>query len=28
LDKWRLVPMVDSADSSDPVVIDLVETFF
>ena len=28
MDKWRLVPVIDSADASDPEVIDLVETFF
>lgn len=27
-DKWRLVPIVDDADSDDPRVVDLVHTFF
>jgi D-serine deaminase-like pyridoxal phosphate-dependent protein len=27
-DKWRLVPVVDSADLPDPRVVDLVPTFF
>jgi D-serine deaminase-like pyridoxal phosphate-dependent protein len=27
-DKWRLIPVVDDADGSDPVVVDLVQTFF
>ncbi|MEO8907136.1 MAG: alanine racemase [Microbacteriaceae bacterium] len=28
MDKWRLVPVIDDADSADPRVIDAVETFF
>ena len=28
LDKWRLLPVLDSADAGDPRVIDLVETVF
>ena len=27
-DKWRLIPIVDSADADDPVIIDAVETHF
>lgn len=27
-DKWRLIPVVDDADSDDPRVVDLVHTFF
>ncbi|MGF0313679.1 amino acid deaminase [Rhodococcus sp. IEGM1428] len=27
-DKWRLVPVIDDADSDDPRVVDLVHTFF
>ncbi|OZD02340.1 amino acid deaminase [Rhodococcus sp. 06-235-1A] len=27
-DKWRLVPVIDDADSGDPQVVDLVHTFF
>ena len=27
-DKWRLIPVVDNADAADPVVVDLVRTFF
>jgi D-serine deaminase-like pyridoxal phosphate-dependent protein len=27
-DKWALIPMLDDADSDDPVVVDLVRTFF
>jgi D-serine deaminase-like pyridoxal phosphate-dependent protein len=28
LDKWRLIPVIDSADAVDPVVVDLVDTYF
>ncbi|GAA1722721.1 amino acid deaminase [Isoptericola hypogeus] len=28
MDKWALVPVVDDADAADPVVVDLVRTFF
>jgi D-serine deaminase-like pyridoxal phosphate-dependent protein len=27
-DKWGLIPVVDDADAADPVVVDLVRTFF
>ncbi|WP_067506807.1 alanine racemase [Nocardia puris] len=27
-DKWRLIPVIDSADAADPRVVDLVHTFF
>jgi D-serine deaminase-like pyridoxal phosphate-dependent protein len=27
-DKWSLIPMIDDADADDPVVVDLVRTFF
>nr|WP_072806556.1 amino acid deaminase [Rhodococcus yunnanensis] len=27
-DKWRLIPVIDDADSDDPRVVDLVHTFF
>lgn len=27
-DKWRLIPLIDSADAQEPVVIDVVSTFF
>jgi D-serine deaminase-like pyridoxal phosphate-dependent protein len=27
-DKWRLIPVVDDADSDEPLVVDLVHTFF
>lgn len=27
-DKWRLIPVIDDADSPDPLVVDLVQTFF
>jgi D-serine deaminase-like pyridoxal phosphate-dependent protein len=27
-DKWNLIPMIDDADADDPVVVDLVRTFF
>jgi D-serine deaminase-like pyridoxal phosphate-dependent protein len=28
LDKWTLIPVIDDADSTDPLVVDLVRTFF
>jgi D-serine deaminase-like pyridoxal phosphate-dependent protein len=28
MDKWQLVPVVDDADAADPVVVDLIRTFF
>ncbi|MGO4690330.1 amino acid deaminase [Glaciibacter sp. 2TAF33] len=28
LDKWRLIPVIDDADTADPAVVDLVETYF
>jgi D-serine deaminase-like pyridoxal phosphate-dependent protein len=28
MDKWVLVPVIDDADAADPVVVDLVRTFF
>ena len=27
-DKWGLVPVVDDPDAADPVVVDLVRTYF
>jgi D-serine deaminase-like pyridoxal phosphate-dependent protein len=27
-DKWRLIPVVDDPDAADPVVVDLIETYF
>jgi D-serine deaminase-like pyridoxal phosphate-dependent protein len=27
-DKWRIIPVIDSADSADPAVVDLVRTWF
>ena len=27
-DKWGLIPVVDDPDAADPVVVDLVRTFF
>jgi D-serine deaminase-like pyridoxal phosphate-dependent protein len=27
-DKWRIIPMVDDADADDPLVVDLVQTYF
>jgi D-serine deaminase-like pyridoxal phosphate-dependent protein len=27
-DKWGLIPVIDDPDSSDPVVVDLLRTFF
>lgn len=27
-DKWRLVPVLDDPDAADPVVVDLVRTYF
>jgi len=27
-DKWRLIPVVDDADADDPLVVDLVKTYF
>ena len=27
-DKWRLIPVIDDADSDDPRVVDLIHTFF
>ncbi|OZE26869.1 amino acid deaminase [Rhodococcus sp. 05-2254-5] len=27
-DKWRLIPVVDDSDSDDPLVVDLIHTFF
>ena len=27
-DKWRLIPVVDDADAADPVVVDLIRTYF
>ncbi|MCA5894088.1 alanine racemase [Isoptericola sp. NEAU-Y5] len=28
MDKWTMVPVIDDADAADPVVVDLVRTFF
>jgi D-serine deaminase-like pyridoxal phosphate-dependent protein len=28
LDKWRLIPVIDDADATDPTVVDLVRTYF
>lgn len=27
-DKWRIIPVVDDADADDPLVVDLVQTYF
>ncbi len=27
-DKWTVIPVVDDADADDPVIVDLVRTFF
>jgi D-serine deaminase-like pyridoxal phosphate-dependent protein len=27
-DKWRVIPVVDDADADDPIVVDLVRTYF
>jgi D-serine deaminase-like pyridoxal phosphate-dependent protein len=27
-DKWGLIPVVDDPDAADPVIVDLVRTFF
>ncbi len=28
MDKWTLIPVVDDASAADPVVVDLIRTFF
>ena len=27
-DKWQLIPVIDDADAADPVVVDLIRTYF